>query len=135
MHVDAYEAWAVEGAHRVRALCYLESWSPHMSEILPPPLDAPLPGQEPFETNKTLGIIAIVVGVISCGCITLILGILGLVNANKAQSLWSVGDVQGAQRAASTARTFSIIAFVFAAIWFVFVIIGWTTGSFTFTTN
>ena len=87
-----------------------------------------LPGAEPFETNKTLSIIAIVVGVITCGCLTLILGILGVVFANKAQTLWTAGDVTGANSAASTARIFAIVAFALAVLWLVFAIIGGVAG-------
>lgn len=87
-----------------------------------------LPGAEPFETNKTLSIIAIVVGVITCGCLTLILGILGVVFANKAQTLWNAGDVTGANSAASTARIFAIVAFALAVLWLVFAIIGGVAG-------
>lgn len=99
-----------------------------MSEAVPPVL----PGSEPFETNKTLSIIALVVGVVTCGCITLLMGILGLVYANKAQTLWNAGDVAGAQSAAGTARIFAIIGFVLAAIWLVIAIIGFATGAFNF---
>jgi thiosulfate reductase cytochrome b subunit len=94
-----------------------------------------LPGQEPFETNKTLSIIAIVVGAVTCGCLTLIFGILGLVFANKAQNLWNAGDVSGANSAASNARIFAIIGFVLAAIWLVFFIISLATGAFSFGWN
>jgi uncharacterized membrane protein len=90
-----------------------------------------LPGQEPFETNKTLSIIAIVVGVVTCGCLTLIFGILGLVYANKAQALWNSGDVSGANSAASSARTFAIIGFVLVVVWLVFALIGGVAGWFT----
>ena len=82
-----------------------------------------LPGAEPFETNKTLAIIAIVVGAVTCGCLTLIFGILGVVFANKAQTLWNAGDVTGANSAASSARIFAIVGFVLAVVWLVFVII------------
>jgi hypothetical protein len=101
-----------------------------VSEVTPPP--AALPGQEPFQTNKTLAIIAIVVGVITCGCLTLILGILGLVFANKAQTLWSAGDIEGARSAASTARVFSIIAFILVVIWLIAVIFSWSVGGIDF---
>ena len=103
-----------------------------MSDIPPPPPMPVVPGSEPFQTNKTLGIIAIVVGVLTCSCLTLILGILGVVFANKAQTLWSAGDISGAQSAASTARIFSIIAFVLVVVWAIIAIIGWSTGAFTF---
>lgn len=107
-----------------------------MSDVPPPPpIPEVLPGQEPFETNKTLGIIAIVVGVLTCSCLTLILGILGVVFANKAQTLWNAGDVTGARSAASTARTFSIIAFVLVVVWAVIALIGFTTGAFNFNVN
>lgn len=95
-----------------------------MSEAIPPVL----PGSEPFETNKTLSIIAIVVGAVTCGCLTLLMGILGLVFANKAQTLWNAGDVTGANSAASSARTFAIIGFVLAILWVIFAIIGTTAG-------
>ena len=84
-----------------------------MSEAIPPVI----PGNEPFETNTTLGIIAIVVGAVTCGCLTLIFGILGVVFANKAQTLWNAGDVSGANSAASSARVFAIIGFVLAILW------------------
>ncbi|MFZ9987798.1 MAG: CD225/dispanin family protein [Candidatus Nanopelagicales bacterium] len=87
-----------------------------------------LPGAEPFETNKTLSIIAIVVGVVTCGCLTLLFGILGLVFANKAQTLWNAGDVTGANSAASSARIFAIIGFVLAVLWLVFALIGGAAG-------
>jgi uncharacterized membrane protein len=95
-----------------------------VSEAIPPVI----PGNEPFETNKTLGIIAIVVGAVTCGCLTLIFGILGVVFANKAQTLWNAGDVTGANSAASSARVFSIIGFVLAIIWIVFAIFGTAAG-------
>lgn len=103
-----------------------------MSDIPEPPPNPVLPGAEPFETNKTLAIIAIVVGAVTCGCLTLIFGILGVVFANKAQTLWNAGDVPGAQSAASTARVFAIIGFVLVAIWAVFAIIGFSTGALNF---
>jgi uncharacterized membrane protein len=87
-----------------------------------------LPGAEPFETNKTLAIIAIVIGAITCGCLTLIFGILGVVFANKAQTLWNAGDVAGANSAAGSARIFSIVGFVLAVVWLVFAIIGGAAG-------
>lgn len=87
-----------------------------------------LPSSEPFETNKTLSIIAIVVGVITCGCITLVMGILGVVYANKAQTLWNAGDVPGASSAASTARVFAIIGFVLAVLWVILAIFGSAAG-------
>lgn len=87
-----------------------------------------LPGAEPFETNKTLAIIAIVIGAVTCGCLTLIFGILGVVFANKAQTLWNAGDVAGANSAASSARIFSIVGFVLAVVWLVFAIIGGAAG-------
>lgn len=87
-----------------------------------------LPGSEPFETNKTLSIIAIVVGAVTCGCFTLIFGILGVVYANKAQNLWNAGDVTGANSAAGSARIFAIIGFVLAIIWVVFAIFGTAAG-------
>lgn len=95
-----------------------------MSDVNPPVL----PGAEPFETNKTLSIIAIVVGAVTCGCLTLIFGILGVVFANKAQTLWNAGDMTGAASAASSARIFAIIGFVLAAIWVVFAIFGTAAG-------
>ena len=90
-----------------------------------------LPNSEPFETNKTLSIIALVVGVLSCGCLTILMGVLGLVYANKAQTLWSAGDAPGASSAAGTARVFAIIGFVLAVVWIVVFIIAATAGLFT----
>ena len=95
-----------------------------MSDATPPVL----PSSEPFETNKTLSIIAIVVGVITCGCLTLIMGILGLVFANKAQTLWNSGDVAGASSAAGTARIFASIGFALAILWLIVAIIGGAAG-------
>lgn len=105
-----------------------------MSDIPPPP-PAPVPvpaSSEPFETNKTLGIIAIVVGALTCSCLTLIMGILGVVFAGKAQTAWAAGDIEGARSAASTARVFSIIGFVLVVVWAVVAIILFATGSFNF---
>ena len=87
-----------------------------------------LPNSEPFQTNKTLSIIALVVGILSFSCLTILMGILGIVYANKAQTLWSAGDVPGASSAASTARVFAIIGFVLAVIWIVFFVITVTVG-------
>lgn len=95
-----------------------------MSDANPPVL----PGAEPFETNKTLSIIAIVVGAVTCGCLTLVFGILGVVFANKAQTLWNAGDVTGANSAASSARVFAIIGFVLAILWVIFAIFGSVAG-------
>lgn len=89
-----------------------------------------LPNSEPFQTNKTLSIIALVVGILTCSCLTILMGILGLVYANKAQTLWSAGDVPGASSAASTARVFAIIGFVLVVVWLVIFIIGTSAGLF-----
>ena len=95
-----------------------------MADLNPPVI----PGAEPFETNKTLSIIAIVVGAVTCGCLTLVFGILGLVFANKAQTLWNAGDVAGANSAAGSARIFAIIGFVLAVVWVIFAIFGTAAG-------
>lgn len=61
---------------------------------------------------------AIVATVIGCmtSCISLILGIIAIVKANKANNLYAYGDREGGDAANSSARTMTIISFVFDAI-------------------
>lgn len=64
-------------------------------------------------------IVATVLGAMT-NCIGLILGIIGIVNANKANRFYEVGDSLNGDSANSTARTMTIIALVLAGIGIIF---------------
>lgn len=49
-------------------------------------------------------------------CVGLIFGILGIINANKANAAYAAGDVYGGDSANSTAQTMTIIGLVIAGI-------------------
>lgn len=73
------------------------------------------------KSYKTQSIIVTVIsGLMMCcycaGTIPLVLGILGIVNSNKAESLFATGDVAGAEKAAKNAKTFSLIASIFIGL-------------------
>ena len=61
-----------------------------------------------------LAIVGTILG--ACGCITLVTGILGIVNANKVRQCIATGDMAGAQRASDTAKIFVIITWVLLAL-------------------
>lgn len=64
-------------------------------------------------------IVATVLGAMT-NCIGLILGIIGIVNANKANRFYEMGDSINGDSANSTARTMTIIALVLAGIGIIF---------------
>lgn len=70
-------------------------------------------GQQPpmsRPAGMSMAIVATVLGIFSC--IGLILGIIAITQVNQATRAWDTGQYDNAQRAASTARTLSIIALV-----------------------
>tara|TARA_B100001287_G_scaffold150697_1_gene126845 strand:+ start:5350 stop:5655 length:306 start_codon:yes stop_codon:yes gene_type:complete len=74
-----------------------------------------------LKSYKTQSIIVTVIsGLMMCcycaGTIPLVLGILGIVNSNKAESLFAAGDIAGAESAAKNAKTFSLIASIFIGL-------------------
>ena len=82
---------------------------------------APQPYQQPYQqpaygdmkprTNwLTWAIIATVLGL--CSCLGMIFGIIGIVNANKANSAYAMGDEATGDSSNSTARTMTIIALI-----------------------
>ncbi len=67
--------------------------------------------QEKPNNNMVLAIISMIMGCCSpCLLPGLILGIIAVVNANKVNSSFDAGDIQGAEKAAKNAKTFSYIA-------------------------
>lgn len=72
-------------------------------------------------------IVATVLGFM-CSCIGVVFGIIGIVKANKANSLYAMGDVQEADMNNSSAKTMTIISFCLAAVGFFLSIILFTTG-------
>lgn len=62
---------------------------------------------------QTWAIVATVVGALF-SCIGMIFGIIGIVNANKANRYYSEGYTEGGDRANSSARTMTLIAFACA---------------------
>ena len=64
----------------------------------------------------------------SCNIIGIVLGIIGAVNANKANNFFAYGDEASGNTANSTAKTMTIIALVFAAISIVSSVILVTSG-------
>lgn len=70
----------------------------------------------PMRTNwLPWAIVATVVGFLT-SCIGAIFGIIGIIQANKANGLYAAGYDQMAEQANNTARTMTIIGFVFAGI-------------------
>lgn len=73
-----------------------------------------------FRTNwLPWAIGATVVGLL-CSCIGAIFGIIGIVQANKANTLFSRGYDEAGERANSNAKTMTIIGYVFAGIGIIF---------------
>ena len=66
---------------------------------------------------KLESIIATVVGFLSCCCcfpfpfLAIPLGIVGIVNAAKAEKLFNSGDIEGGEKAAKNAKLFTLISF------------------------
>ena len=71
---------------------------------------------------KLESIIATVVGFLSCCCcfpfpfLAIPLGIVGIVNAAKAEKLFNSGDIEGGEKAAKNAKLFTLISFGFIAL-------------------
>lgn len=83
----------------------------------------PMPAKQ--HTNwLTLAIIATVAGALF-SCLGMIFGIIGIVNANKANSLYSQGMEEQGDAANATARTMTIIALVITALGIGIIGLGW----------
>ena len=88
------------------------------------------PGQgEPIaHTNwLTWAIVGTVVGFMT-SCIGAIFGIIGIVQANKANEAYASGDAQTGGQANSTAKTMVVISLIFSALGIISVVIGSITG-------
>ncbi len=81
---------------------------------------------KPSTNWKTLAIIATVVGFLF-SCIGGILGVVGIVQANKAEEAARRGDFFTAQNSWSTCKTLTIISFVITGIGLIFNIYYFTT--------
>lgn len=87
------------------------------------------PGQPIAHTNwLPWAIVATVLGCLTT-CITMILGIVGIVYANKANDFYFRGLRREGDSANSTARTVTIIGFVLAAISIIGIIAIFSTGA------
>lgn len=53
---------------------------------------------------------------VACSCIGLVFGIIGIVQANKANSFYAMGMIQDAESANSTAKTMTIISYCLAGL-------------------
>lgn len=53
---------------------------------------------------------------LACSCIGLVFGIIGIVQANKANSFYAMGMIQDAESANSTAKTMTIISYCLAGL-------------------
>ncbi len=100
-----------------------------------PPVPPPMPGGaagRPAGAPKDYFVLAIVGTILgACGCVTLITGILGIVNANKVRQCVANGDMAGAERASKTAKIFVIITWALLILsWIVWIILA-ATGRFS----
>jgi hypothetical protein len=82
-----------------------------------------------------MAIASLVVGLF-CGCFGVVPGVVAVVMASQVNGKLGQGDLAGAQRSASNARTWAIVAFVVAGV----LMLGWilltaATGSFNFSTS
>jgi hypothetical protein len=98
---------------------------------VPPPMSGGAAGR-PAGAPKDYFVLAIVGTILgACGCITLITGILGIVNANKVRKCIASGDMAGAERASNTAKIFVIITWALLVLsWIVWIIMA-ATGRFS----
>ena len=64
-------------------------------------------------------IVSTIVATLTC-CPLGLLGIVGIVNSNKVNTLLAAGDTAGAMRASGSAKTWAIVATVLAAIGILF---------------
>ncbi|MDE7402211.1 MAG: GYF domain-containing protein [Muribaculaceae bacterium] len=89
-------------------------------------------GYVPAYTNWLPWAIACTVtGIFFGGCLTLILGIIGIVQANKANNLYARGAYDQAAGANSTAKTVTIIGLIISAIVLISIIILFSVGGMT----
>ncbi|MDH6308629.1 hypothetical protein M2451_000940 [Dysgonomonas sp. PFB1-18] len=78
------------------------------------------------DNNLVLSIVSTVLGLCSPCCIGLILGIIAIVFSTQVDSKYTMGDYQGAEKSAKTARILAFIALGFFALnvlYFIFLII------------
>lgn len=88
-------------------------------------------GQPIAHTNwLTWAIVGTVVGFMT-SCIGAIFGIIGIVQANKANDAYAVGDAQTGASANSTAKTMVIISLIFSAVGIISFIVGIFSGIFS----
>lgn len=102
-----------------------------MSEMPPPP-PMPMQGQPaggPPQDYTTLAIVAMIIGLCT-SCIGLITGIIAVVQANKAKSLYAAGDVPGSYSAANTAKILVFVTFGLAALGLLVNLILFASGNF-----
>lgn len=80
-------------------------------------------------------IIATIGGFLFCCLLGLPAGIAAIVFGNKVDSLWNMGDYQGAQAASEKAKLWMIVAAVLAGLGLIANIIMFATGSYDATFN
>ena len=80
-------------------------------------------------------IIATIGGFLFCCLLGLPAGIAAIVFGNKVDSLWNMGDYQGAQAASEKAKLWMIVAAVLAVLGLIANIIMFATGSYDATFN
>ena len=80
-------------------------------------------------------IIAAIGGFLFCCLLGLPAGIAAIVFGNKVDSLWNMGDYQGAQAASEKAKLWMIVAAVLAGLGLIANIILFATGSYDATFN
>ena len=99
------------------------------------------PGQQAFRASgydqystphtnwMTWAIVGTIVGFLF-SCIGVIFGIIGIVQANKANEAYAMGNTVGGEQANNTAKTMSIIALAFGGIGLITTVVGTITGLF-----
>ena len=80
-------------------------------------------------------IIGTIGGFLFCCLLGLPAGIAAIVFGNKVDSLWNMGDYQGAQAASEKAKLWMIVAAVLAGLGLIANIILFATGSYDATFN
>lgn len=72
----------------------------------------------PPQNYMVMNIVAAVVGILACGncCISMILGIVGIVFSSQVNSKFIMGDINGASSSANTAKILGIISLVLSAL-------------------
>lgn len=97
-------------------------------------MQQPYPQPAVKHTNWLPWAIVGTVGGFLFSCIGAIFGIIGIINANKANKLYAMGDETGGKMNNSTARTMSIIALVLTGLGIIFTVCLFTSkmaGLFT----